>query len=104
MIGRLAGTIIGADAEGVVIDVNGVGYVVGVSTLAGGHKTLVPELIEALKQHGRADILVVVGGVIPPQDHAFLERAGVTAVFGPGSVIPVCAQQILTALGVTRAA
>jgi methylmalonyl-CoA mutase len=77
--------------------------VVGVSTLAGGHKTLVPELIAALLQYGRPDVLVVVGGVVPPQDHAFLEEAGVTAVFGPGSVIPICAQQILEALGSTRA-
>jgi methylmalonyl-CoA mutase len=79
-------------------------HVLGVSTLAGGHKTLVPDLIAALKQYGRADILVVVGGVIPPQDHVFLEQAGVTAVFGPGSVIPICAQQILEALGAMRAA
>jgi methylmalonyl-CoA mutase len=79
-------------------------HVIGVSTLAGGHKTLVPELIAALHQSGRADILVVVGGVVPPQDHAFLREAGVAVVFGPGSVIALCAQQILEALGATRAA
>ena len=79
-------------------------HVLGVSTLAGGHKTLVPEMIAALRQYGRPDILVVVGGVVPPQDHAFLKEAGVTAVFGPGSVIPMCAQQILDALAATRAA
>ena len=77
-------------------------HVVGVSTLAGGHKTLVPELIAALHQYGRPDILVVVGGVVPPQDQSLLEEAGVAAVFGPGSVIPLCAQQILEALGATR--
>jgi methylmalonyl-CoA mutase len=80
-------------------------HVLGVSSLAGGHKTLVPEAIAELKRLGREDILVVVGGVIPPHDYEFLRDAGVTAVFGPGSVIPVCAQQILTALaGTTRAA
>jgi methylmalonyl-CoA mutase len=79
-------------------------HVLGVSSLAGGHKTLVPDVIDQLRRLGREDILVVVGGVIPPQDHDVLVRAGVTAVFGPGSVIPVCAQQILEALGTTRAA
>jgi methylmalonyl-CoA mutase len=79
-------------------------HVLGVSSLAGGHKTLVPDVIAALRELGRGDILVVVGGVVPPQDYAFLHEAGVTAVFGPGSVIPLCAQQILEALGSTRAA
>jgi methylmalonyl-CoA mutase len=80
-------------------------HVLGVSSLAGGHKTLVPELIDELKRFGRDDILVFVGGVIPPQDYEFLRQAGVAGVFGPGSVIPVCAQQILHALmGSLRAA
>jgi methylmalonyl-CoA mutase len=80
-------------------------HVLGVSSLAGGHKTLVPEAIAELKRLGRDDILVVVGGVVPPHDHEFLRAAGVAAVFGPGSVIPLCAQEILTALsGTTRAA
>ena len=74
-------------------------HVLGVSSLAGGHKTLVPQVIDELARLGRADILVVVGGVVPPRDVAVLEAAGVAAVFGPGSVIPVCAQQILAALG-----
>ena len=74
-------------------------HVLGVSTLAGGHKTLVPEVIAELKALGREDILVFVGGVIPPQDYEFLHRAGVAGVFGPGSVIPECAVKILTALG-----
>ncbi len=80
-------------------------HVLGVSSLAGGHKTLVPEVIAQLKALGRPDILVVVGGVIPPRDYEGLRSEGVAAVFGPGSVIPVCAQQILDALmGTTRAA
>jgi methylmalonyl-CoA mutase len=79
-------------------------HVLGVSSLAGGHKTLVPEAIAELKRLGRDDILVVVGGVVPPHDLQFLRAAGVAAVFGPGSVIPLCAQEILTALsGTTRA-
>ncbi|HUI57927.1 MAG TPA: methylmalonyl-CoA mutase family protein, partial [Bryobacteraceae bacterium] len=73
-------------------------HVLGVSSLAGGHKTLVPEVIAELRRLGRDDILVFVGGVIPPQDYDFLKRAGVVDVFGPGSVIPVCAHKILTAL------
>jgi len=74
-------------------------HVLGVSSLAGGHKTLVPQAMAELKRLGREDILVVVGGVIPPHDYEFLHDAGVAAVFGPGSVIPLCAQQILRALG-----
>jgi methylmalonyl-CoA mutase len=73
-------------------------HVLGVSTLAGGHKTLVPEVIAELKKLGRDDILVVVGGVIPPKDHAFLSNAGASGVFGPGTVIPACAQKILETL------
>ncbi|MCU0245986.1 MAG: methylmalonyl-CoA mutase [Bryobacter sp.] len=73
-------------------------HVVGASTLAGGHKTLVPELIAELKALGRGDILVVVGGVIPPQDYDYLYQAGATGVFGPGTVIPLAAQQVLQAL------
>jgi methylmalonyl-CoA mutase len=73
-------------------------HVLGVSTLAGGHKTLVPEVIAELKRRGRGDILVYAGGVIPPQDYDYLKQAGVAGVFGPGSVIPICAQVILNAL------
>lgn len=73
-------------------------HVLGVSTLAAGHKTLVPEVVEELAQLGRPDILVVVGGVIPPQDYDFLYQAGAVGVFGPGTVIPVCAQEILRKL------
>ncbi len=73
-------------------------HVVGVSSLAAGHKTLVPQLIEELKRVNRADILVVVGGVIPPQDYDFLYKAGVAGIYGPGTVIPVAAQRIVEIL------
>ena len=73
-------------------------HVLGVSTLAGGHLTLVPEVIQELKRLGRQDILVVVGGVIPPQDFEALRKAGAAGVFGPGTRIPVSAQEILHAL------
>ncbi len=79
-------------------------HVLGVSSLAGGHKTLVPELIAELDRLGRGDILVFVGGVIPPQDYSYLQQAGVAGVFGPGSPVPVCAQSILdTLMGTVRA-
>ena len=73
-------------------------HALGASSLAGGHATLVPEAIAELKRLGREDILVFVGGVIPPQAYEELYQAGVTAIFGPGTVIPVCAQNILNAL------
>ncbi|MBN9660082.1 MAG: methylmalonyl-CoA mutase [Acidobacteria bacterium] len=73
-------------------------HAVGVSSLAGGHKSLVPELVAELKRLGREDIVVFVGGVIPPQDYDELKAAGAIDVFGPGSVIPVCAQKVLAAL------
>jgi len=73
-------------------------HVVGVSSLAAGHKTLVPQLIEELKKIGREDIMVIVGGVIPPKDYQFLYDAGVAGVFGPGTVISVAAQKILEKL------
>jgi methylmalonyl-CoA mutase len=80
-------------------------HVLGVSSLAGGHTTLVPEVIAELKKLGRQDIQVVVGGVIPPQDYEALFQAGVAEVFGPGTVIPLAAQKILNALiGSARAA
>ncbi len=73
-------------------------HIVGMSSLAGGHKTLLPQVAEALKQLGREDILVVIGGVIPAQDYEFLKANGASAVFGPGTVIPVAAQKILDEL------
>lgn len=73
-------------------------HVVGASSLAAGHKTLVPELINELKKLGREDIMVIAGGVIPQNDYAFLFDAGVSAVFGPGTVIAKAAQEILEKL------
>lgn len=73
-------------------------HVVGVSSLAGGHKTLVPELIRLLGDMDRDDIMVVAGGVIPQQDYDFLFKEGVAAVFGPGTVIPTAAANILQQL------
>lgn len=73
-------------------------HIVGASSLAGGHKTLIPELIEALKKIGRDDIMVVAGGVIPEQDHAFLHAAGTSFIFGPGTVISEAAKAILEKL------
>ncbi|GAB3991048.1 methylmalonyl-CoA mutase [Spirosoma daeguense] len=73
-------------------------HIVGVSSLAAGHKTLVPQLIEELKKIGRDDILVIAGGVIPAQDYQSLYDAGVKGIFGPGTVISVAAQKILTEL------
>ncbi|WP_192823624.1 methylmalonyl-CoA mutase [Rufibacter sp. LB8] len=73
-------------------------HVVGVSSLAAGHKTLIPSLIAELKKLGREDIMVIAGGVIPAQDYQFLFDAGVSGVFGPGTVISVAAQEILEKL------
>jgi methylmalonyl-CoA mutase len=70
-------------------------HVVGVSSQAAGHKTLVPELIAELREAGAGDVIVVVGGVIPPQDHQLLRDAGVGAVFGPGTNIPDAAAEVL---------
>jgi methylmalonyl-CoA mutase len=70
-------------------------HVVGVSSQAAGHRTLVPELVRALRQQGADDILVVCGGVIPPQDYEFLSSAGVAAIYGPGTNIPLAAGEIL---------
>jgi methylmalonyl-CoA mutase len=73
-------------------------HVVGVSTLAAGHLTLVPQLREELARRGRDDILIVVGGVIPPQDHSALFEAGAAAVFGPGTVIAEAAEKVVRLL------
>jgi methylmalonyl-CoA mutase len=79
-------------------------HVVGVSTQAAGHKTLVPALIEELRKAGADDVLVVVGGVVPPQDHEFLMQAGVAAVFGPGTHIPKAAERVLDLIRAQRSA
>jgi methylmalonyl-CoA mutase len=73
-------------------------HIVGISSLAGGHKTLLVQTVEELKKIGRSDIMVVVGGVIPPQDYAFLKSNGAAAVFGPGTCIPDAAKELLTQL------
>jgi methylmalonyl-CoA mutase len=70
-------------------------HAVGISTLAAGHKTLVPALIKALKDQGAPEIVVFVGGVIPPQDYDFLYAAGAKGIFGPGTPIPQCAAEVL---------
>ncbi|MBN3035243.1 MAG: methylmalonyl-CoA mutase [Bacteroidales bacterium] len=77
-------------------------HIVGVSSLAAGHKTLVPQLIAELRKLGRDDIMVIVGGVIPPQDYDFLYKAGVMAIFGPGTVISDCGIQLLEILITAR--
>jgi methylmalonyl-CoA mutase len=70
-------------------------HVVGISSQAAGHKTLAPQLIDALRKNDAGDILVVCGGVIPQQDYDFLKKAGVKAIFGPGTNIPDAAEDIL---------
>ncbi len=77
-------------------------HIVGVSSQAGGHSTLVPQLIDELKAEQAEDIIVIVGGVIPKQDYAALEQAGVRGIFGPGTPIPVAARQVLDAVSATR--
>ena len=77
-------------------------HILGVSSLAAGHKTLVPQVIEELEKLGRPDIMVVVGGVIPPQDYQFLYDAGAAAIFGPGSVISDSAIKMLDLLLAAR--
>jgi len=79
-------------------DVHGI----GVSTLAAGHKTLVPALIAELRKQGAGDIVVFVGGVVPAQDYQFLEQAGVRGIFGPGSVISDCAKKVLREIRAAR--
>jgi methylmalonyl-CoA mutase len=72
---------------------------VGASSLAAGHKTLIPELVKGLREAGRGDIKVIAGGVIPPQDYEFLREAGVQGIYGPGSNVVECAADVLTLLG-----
>jgi len=76
-------------------------HVLGISSLAAGHNTLVPQVIEELKRLGRGDILVIVGGVVPPRDYEFLRQSGVAGIYGPGTVIPLAAQEILHILSRT---
>jgi len=73
-------------------------HVIGVSSQAAGHRTLVPLLVEALREIGAGDVAVVVGGVIPPSDYAFLREKGAAAIFGPGTAIPKAAGEVLGVL------
>ena len=90
-IGPLFATPAEAARQAVENDV----HVVGVSSLAAAHLTLVPELKAALVSEGREDIMIVVGGVVPPQDHEELERAGAEAIFPPGTVIAEAAERLI---------
>jgi methylmalonyl-CoA mutase len=77
-------------------------HVVGASSLAAGHKTLVPQLIDALRAEGADDIIVIAGGVIPQQDYSFLEERGVSLIFGPGTPIPDAARKVLDAINAAQ--
>lgn len=77
-------------------------HVIGISSLAAGHKTLVPALAQALKDEGADDILIICGGVIPAQDYDFLKKAGAAAIFGPGTNIPVAAAEVLKLIRAKR--
>jgi methylmalonyl-CoA mutase len=78
-------------------------HVIGISSQAAGHKTLAPQLIEALKTQGADDIIVICGGVIPQQDYEFLYSKGVKAIFGPGTNIPEAAKNIMDLIRAARA-
>jgi len=93
-IGPLFATPAEAARQAVENDV----HIVGVSSLAGAHLTLVPELKAALVKEGRGDIMIVVGGVVPPQDHEEIRRAGAEAIFPPGTVIAEAAETLLDKL------
>ena len=97
-VGALFQTPSEAAQEAVENDV----HAIGVSTQAGGHKTLVPELIAELKKRDADDIVIIVGGVVPERDHPFLKQAGVAAVFEPGTHIPTAARQVLDCIKATR--
>lgn len=92
------GPLFSTPAEAAKMAIENDVHIVGVSSLAAGHKTLVPELIAELKKFNREDILVIVGGVIPQQDYPFLFEKGVAAIFGPGTKIPLAAGSILKLL------
>ena len=77
---------------------------IGVSSQAAGHKTLVPQMIAALESHGAGDVIVVCGGVIQPQDYDFLKAKGVSAIYGPGTNIPYAAHEIIQLVRRRRAA
>jgi methylmalonyl-CoA mutase len=78
-------------------------HVIGVSTLAAGHKTLIPDLVKILKKEEAGDIIIVAGGVIPVQDYDFLYEAGVSAIFGPGTNIPKAASKVIDEIRAQKA-
>ncbi|MFZ1368235.1 methylmalonyl-CoA mutase [Sphingorhabdus sp.] len=95
----VSGPLFQTPEETVVLALESGVDVVGASSLAAGHKTLIPELIDRLKKEGRSDIKVIAGGVIPPQDYEFLRNAGIQGIYGPGSNVVECAADVLTLLG-----
>jgi methylmalonyl-CoA mutase len=95
----ISGPLFQTPEETVVIALESGADVVGASSLAAGHKTLIPELITRLKEAGRSDIKVIAGGVIPPQDYDYLRDAGVQGIYGPGSNVVECAADVLRLLG-----
>ncbi|OYW85598.1 MAG: methylmalonyl-CoA mutase, partial [Sphingobium sp. 32-64-5] len=95
----VSGPLFQTPDETVVLALDSSVDVVGASSLAAGHKTLIPELIARLKEAGRGDIKVIAGGVIPPQDYDYLRDAGVQGIYGPGSNVVECAADVLRLLG-----
>ncbi|ANI76624.1 Methylmalonyl-CoA mutase [Sphingobium sp. EP60837] len=95
----VSGPLFQTPEETVVLALESGVDVVGASSLAAGHKTLIPELIKQLREKGRNDIKVIAGGVIPPQDYDFLRDAGVQGIYGPGSNVVECAADVLRLLG-----
>ena len=95
----ISGPLFQTPEETVVIALQHDVDVVGASSLAAGHKTLIPELVKGLREAGRSDIKVIAGGVIPPQDYDYLREAGVQGIYGPGSNVVECAADVLTLLG-----
>ena len=95
----VSGPLFQTPEETVVLALDSGVDVVGASSLAAGHKTLIPELIRGLREAGRTDIKVIAGGVIPPQDYEYLREAGVQGIYGPGSNVVECAADVLRLLG-----
>ena len=95
----VSGPLFQTPEETVVLALESDVDVVGASSLAAGHKTLIPELITMLREKGRSDIKVIAGGVIPAQDYDFLKAAGVQGIYGPGSNVVECAADVLRLLG-----
>jgi methylmalonyl-CoA mutase len=95
----VSGPLFQTPEETIVLALDNGVDVVGASSLAAGHKTLIPELINGLRAQGRSDIKVIAGGVIPPQDYEYLRNAGVQGIYGPGSNVVECAADVLRLLG-----